>query len=208
MSGCREAEILDAARQVVAAEVKALNRLQAQIDDRILAAARLIADSKGKVLTAGLGTSGYVARRMAHLLSVTGTPAVFIHPADALHGGLGVVRPGDVVIAISKGGQSQELNEFTRRAKELGARCIVLTAVAGSEFAKLGDLTVVLEIPEDADPRGIVAMGSTLVTSAWGDALAHTLMLMREYTWESVLFTHPHGAVGQRGLAQMNRADG
>lgn len=204
MSQHRDADVLEAARQVVAAEMKALNALQSQIDERVLAAARLISRSTGKVLTAGLGTSGYVARRMAHLLSVTGTPAVFIHPADALHGGLGVVRPDDVLIAISKGGQSQELNEFTRRARSLGARCIVLTAVADSELARLGDLTVVLEIPEDADPGGIVAMGSTLVTSAWGDALAHALMLMREYTWQSVLFTHPHGAVGRRGISNTN----
>lgn len=186
-----------AATALVRAEAAALAALEGQLDDRLERAARLILGRKGKVLPVGVGTSGHVARRMAHLLSVTGTPAIFLHPADGLHGSLGAIQPDDVVVAISRGGRSDEINEFTRRAKKLGAAIIVLTADADSELGELGDVTVALSTPSDADPHGIIAMGSTLVTSAWGDALAITLMEMRGYGWDAVLYSHPGGAVGK-----------
>lgn len=198
MPSQEDAGALQAAQQLIKAEAAALMGLQSQLDTRLMTAAQLILQRPGKVLTAGVGTSGHVAQRLAHLLSVTGTPAVFVHPADGLHGGLGVVQPGDVLFSVSKGGQSEELNEFTRRAKKLGAKIIVLTMDPNSELSQLADLAVGLSIPAEADPGGIVAMGSTLVTSAWGDALSIILMQMRGYGWDSVLFTHPNGAVGAR----------
>lgn len=189
------------ARELVRAEADALVALEAQLDERLVSAARMILTRRGKVLPVGVGTSGHVARRMAHLLSVTGTPAVFLHPADGLHGSLGAIQPDDVVVAISRGGQSNEINEFARRAKKLGAAIIVLTADPDSELGELGDVTVALSTPSAADPHGIIAMGSTLVTSAWGDALAITLMEMRGYGWDAVLYSHPGGAVGKLASA-------
>lgn len=189
-------EMLQMAQRLIQAEASALMDLRSQLSTSLIAVARLALEQPGKVLTAGVGTSGYVARRLAHLLSVTGTPALFVHPADGLHGGLGAVRKGDVVIAISKGGRSQELNEFSRRAKILGAKIVVLTMEPGSELGRTADIVVGLSVPDGADPGGIIAMGSTLVASAWGDALAVVLMQMRGYGWDSVLFTHPGGAVG------------
>jgi D-arabinose 5-phosphate isomerase GutQ len=189
--------LLEVGRARVVAEIAALSTLDAQIDDRLVAVARILLQATGKVVPVGVGTSGVTARRLAHLLSVTGTPAIFLHPADGLHGSLGAIEPGDVVIAISKGGQSAELNEFTRRAKTRGAKVIVLTSVDGSELAALGDVTVALPTPDGADPGGVIAMGSTLIASAWGDALAAALMDARGYEWAEVLFTHPGGAVGR-----------
>jgi D-arabinose 5-phosphate isomerase GutQ len=183
-------------RARVVAEIAALSTLESQIDDRLAATARILLAATGKVIPVGVGTSGVTARRLAHLLSVTGTPALFLHPADGLHGSLGAIEPGDVVIAISKGGQSSELNEFTRRAKTRGAKVIVLTSEEDSELAALGDVTVALPTPDGADPGGAIAMGSTLIASAWGDALAAALMDARGYPWAEVLFTHPGGAVG------------
>ena len=192
-----EARIVEIGRARVRAEVAAFATVEAQIDERLPAAARILLEATGKVIPVGVGTSGVTARRLAHLLSVTGTPALFLHPADGLHGSLGAIEPGDVVIAISKGGQSAELNEFTRRAKTRGAKVIVLTSRDGSELAALGDVTVALPTPDGADPGGVIAMGSTLIASAWGDALAVALMDARGYAWAEVLYTHPGGAVGQ-----------
>ena len=201
-SGPNPSLLLDVARNLVRAEARGVSALEGQLDDRLVTVARRLVEMPGKVLTAGAGTSGEIARRMAHLLAVTGTPSVFIHPADALHGGLGAVTPDDVVIAISKGtGESSEINEFVRRARERGAFVVVVTGDGSSEFAKLGSMSVVLRSDDEAEPGGIVAMGSTLVVAAWGDALAVVAMEIRGYAWDDVLFTHPAGAVGRRAPA-------
>lgn len=152
---------------------------------------------QGKVITAASGTSGAVARRLAHLLSVCGTTALFLHPTDAIHGSLGAVGAGDVVIAVSKGGGTGELTEFAGRAKARGASVVVMTSRPESPLVEIADLLVVIP-PGDSDPGGAIAMGSTLAMSAWGDALASTLMRLRGYTWEEFLFTHPGGRVGER----------
>jgi len=203
VSGVNEDRLVEVGRARVAAEIAALSGLGSQIDGRLAVAARIVLQAKGKVIPVGVGTSGVTARRLAHLLSVTGTPAIFLHPADGLHGSLGAIEPGDVVIALSKGGQSSELNEFTRRAKTRGAKVIVLTSVDGSELAALGDVTIALPTPDGADPGGVIAMGSTLIASAWGDALAAALMDARGYPWAEVLFTHPGGAVGRLGTSDL-----
>jgi D-arabinose 5-phosphate isomerase GutQ len=192
----RDRDLIEAGRSLVCAESDALRLVARDLDGRLLAAARILLSATGKVLPVGVGTSGETARRMAHLLAFTGTPALFLHPTDGLHGGLGGVVAGDVVVAISKGGQSAELNEFTRLARDRGATIIILTGDGASPLAALGDLTVVFETPEGADPRGIVAMGSTLAVAAWGDALAVVAMQMRGYDWDEALSTHPGGAVG------------
>lgn len=194
--GQRE-QLLGLARALVEAEMLGLADLVASLDDQLLRVAERLVVTPGKVLTAGLGTSGLIARRMAHLLSVTGTPALFVHPADALHGTLGAVTAADALIAISKGGQTAELNEFVRRSRDRGAWVVVITSEPGSPFGQLGDETVVLHGRIEGEPGGMIAMGSTLVTAAWGDALAVTAKELRGYRWNEVLAIHPGGAVGQ-----------
>jgi arabinose-5-phosphate isomerase len=201
MTAPRDSGGLQTARQLVRAEAAALAALESQLDARLDAVAQLILDRPGKVLTVAVGTSSHVARRLAHLLSVTGTPALFMHPVDGLHGSLGAIQAGDVVIAISRDGETDELNEFARRAKKLGAAIVVLTGDAGSALGSIGDLTVALSTSAGADPGEIIAMGSTLVVAAWGDALAVTLMERRGYSWDAVLYSHPGGAVGKRAAA-------
>jgi arabinose-5-phosphate isomerase len=134
---------------------------------------------------------------MAHLLSVSGTPSVFVHPMDALHGTMGAVVSGDLLITISRGGESDELNDLSRRVQQRGVPVIALTAAAGSTLGLLADLTAVVDAGPDVDPGGVIAMGSTLATAVWGDALATVLMQVRGYGWDEVLFTHPAGAVGR-----------
>jgi D-arabinose 5-phosphate isomerase GutQ len=190
--------LLGAGRSRIFDEAEALRLVGDSLDETFVAAVRLIRMAQGKVITVGVGTSGPVARRMAHLLSTSGTPSLFLHPGDALHGGLGAITAADVVLAISKGGGSAELNEFIRLAKTRGAALLVLTAREESPLARAADVAVVLPQTPDTDPGGIIAMGSSLVAAAWGDALAIVLMQISGYSWEQVIDAHPSGAVGQR----------
>lgn len=189
--------LIGAGRATVLAEARAVADVADQLDDSFAAAVELLRDCAGKVLVSGAGTSGTVARRLAHLLSVTGTPALYLHPADALHGSLGAVTGTDVVIAISKGGESAELNEFAARSAARGATTVAMTARGDSTLARTAGLVARITTVPGADPGEAIAMGSTLAMSAWGDALALTLMRLRGYSWAEVLFTHPAGAVGQ-----------
>jgi len=194
---------MEAARRAVALDARAVQAVAEQIDDSFLRAALLVRGCKGKVLVAGMGTSGATARRLAHLLSCAGTPSLFIHAADALHGTLGAVASTDIVIVISKGGESDELNEFVRRARVCGAKTVALTSAAKSSLARQSDLKIVTVFPEDADPGGVMAMGSSLGFSAVGDALVVSLMTLRGYgrSLRRLLFLHPGGAVGKRAAS-------
>jgi arabinose-5-phosphate isomerase len=127
---------------------------------------------------------------------------LFIHPADGLHGGLGAVSSQDVLIAISKGGKSDEINEFVSRAKSRGLSVIVFTASENSALAKLADVCLVIKTLPGSDPGERFPMGSTLAVSAVGDALALVLMGLKDYSWENFIFTHPGGAVGKNNLDQ------
>jgi D-arabinose 5-phosphate isomerase GutQ len=190
--------LLEVGRHRILAEAQAVAAMVNAMDDHFLAALHLIESRQGKVLVSGAGTSAAVARRMAHLLAVTGTAALYLDPGEAIHGSLGAVEPGDVLIAISKNGGSAEVNTMAERAAGRGAALLVLTSDPDSPLAKLATLAITLALPEDSDLGDIIAMGSTLAVSAWGDALAATLMEQRSYSWRDVLYTHPAGAVGQR----------
>lgn len=190
------AEILAMARERIDAEAAALQAAGAGLTGAFADAARLIDSAEGRVITAAVGTSGPVAQRLAHLLSTTGRPASFLHPGDALHGGLGAVTARDAVLVISKGGRSEEVNAFARLVKERGASLVALTARTDSPLATLCDVAVPVATADGADPGGILAMGSSLAVAAVGDALVMVLMSMGDYTWDEVLRAHPSGAVG------------
>lgn len=192
-----EARMLDAARKTIIDEAAAVAAVADQLDESFLAVHEQLLACTGKVFIAGSGTSGTIARRMAHLLSVCGTPAAFLHPMDALHGTMGVLTRGDILITISKGGESTEINDLIVLARRRDVRIIALTSKPESTMAKLADTVVTLHNLEGADPGNVIAMGSTLVTAVWGDALALLLMRQRGYTWKQMLETHPGGAVGK-----------
>ena len=188
---------LAAARERAAQTRLTLESLDTAIDESFVATVELIRRASGKVITIGVGTSGPVARRMAHLLATSGTPAVYLHPGDALHGALGAVTAGDVILAVSKGGQSAEMNDFVTRARRRGAGIVALTAKPASRLGQLADVTVTLPDVAGGDPGGVIAMGSSLLAAAWGDALAIVLMRITGYGWDQVLDSHPSGAVGE-----------
>lgn len=195
------AKLLETARRTVADEAAAVAAVADQLDDSFLDVYEQLLECTGKVFIVGSGTSGTIARRMAHLLSVCGTPSAFLHPMDALHGTMGVLADGDMLITISKGGETGEINELIDLAKRRGVRVIALTSNPESTMARGADTVVTLEIGEGADPGNVIAMGSTLVTAVWGDALAILLMRQRGYSWEKMLETHPGGAVGKMDTA-------
>lgn len=189
-------EILDLAKATILRESEAVASLTAQLDEGFVAVAHALLACEGHVLVAGSGTSHAVGARLAHLLSCCGTPAMFIHPGDSQHGLSGAVTARDVLIALSKGGETVEVNFLARLAKEKGAKVIALTEKPESTLGKAADLVWKVVAPEGVDPYGMIATGSSLVNSAMGDALCVALLNMRGYTKEAFGKTHPGGAVG------------
>ncbi len=188
------------AGEVLAREAAAVAGLTGFVEEGVVAVARRLLEVTGKVVTTGAGTSGIMAERLAHLLSVCGTPALYLPAMDALHGGMGAVTPDDLVLAISKTGRSAELTSLTERLVERGVDVVAVTEDAASPFALAA--TQVQELPRtasDADPGGMIAMASTLVVGAWGDALAVVSMALRRHTLHDVVHSHPAGGVGARG---------
>ena len=196
MPALNDTDIADHARRVIDADRRAVGSVATAVDDAFVRVARLLSTTAGKVLITGSGTSGIIASRAAHLFSFCGTPAFYLPPSDGLHGGLGVLQKNDVVLALSKFGGSQELNEFCRRARPLCSGVIVVTAVANSPIAAVADHALTIALDDDADLGGIVATGSSLAMAALVDALVEVTRISRDTAWDAMLFTHPLGAVG------------
>ena len=198
-------ELLTRARQVIAAESAAVASASDSLDDHFVAVAQTLLACRGKVLITGSGTSGTIAMRAAHLFSVSGTPAFYLSPSDGLHGGLGVLKKDDVVLALSKGGSSEELNQFCSRARELAAAVVAVTAAPESEIARLADHVLMLRLAPEADLGTVVATGSSLAAAALLDALVEVTRVSRGYSWDEFFFTHPSGAVGRNAEQVLHR---
>jgi D-arabinose 5-phosphate isomerase GutQ len=194
----QEEALIRRAREIAGHESQAVQELAAQFDASLLPVVESLLNCPGHVLVTGAGTSRAVAERFAHLLACCGTPALFIHAADALHGGAGAIKPGDVVYIISKGGQSQEINQFAEIARQRGARIIAHTEKPASPLGRMADQVFHIVAPDDVDPYGMIATGSSLVNSAACDALCVLLLELRGYSREAFGQTHPGGAVGKR----------
>jgi len=189
-------QMLARARQIIASEGQAVLALEEQLSVDLVAVARLMLNCQGHILTAGAGTSSAMAQRFAHLLACCGTPALFISAANSIHGGSGAISAKDIVYIISKGGQSTEINTFAQIAKDRGAKLIAHTERPDSPLGKLSDAVVHVTAPEHADPYGMIATGSSLMTGAACDVLCVLLLELRGYTKEQFGHTHPGGAVG------------
>ncbi|NDJ78176.1 MAG: SIS domain-containing protein [Chloroflexi bacterium] len=199
-------EILQAARHVLEIESASVAALVEQLDEHFVTVAQTLLACSGHVLVAGSGTSNAVAARLAHLLSCCGTPALFIHPGDSQHGLAGAVTANDVVIAISKGGETTEVNYLARIAKQRGATLVALTEKPASTLGQLSDHVLRIQAAPDVDPYGMIATGSSLTVSAMGDALCVVLLHLRGYSQEQFGQTHPGGAVGI--MLQQQEKDG
>lgn len=191
-------EIITEAKQVMQQEAEAILAVKDQISDSFEKAVDLLLNCTGHVLVTGSGTSSSVARRMAHLLSCCGTPALFIDAGDSQHGLSGAVTPNDVLIAMSKGGQTSEVIILAQVTKEKGAKLISITENPQSDLGQMSDVVLKIVSPDDIDPYGMIATGSSLINSAVSDAICVVLLHQRGYSLDEFGKTHPGGAVGRK----------
>ena len=193
-----EQEILEIAANVIDIESRAVANLRDQLKPTLVEAAQAMLNCKGHVIVSGSGTSHAVALRFAHLLSCSGTPALFLHPGDSQHGASGAVRAEDVLVALSKGGETAEVNFLVNVARERGATVIGITEKPASTLGRLSNITLEIKAPDGVDPYDMIATGSSLFNSAFCDALCVVLLNLRGYSLEQFGQTHPGGAVGQK----------
>jgi len=193
-----KAGLVARARKIVRREAEAVGALAGQLDESLADIVSLLDQCQGHVLVTGAGTSRAVAQRLAHLLSCSGTPSLFISASDGLHGTSGAITPNDVVYLISKGGHSAEINQFAEIARARGAKLIAQTESPESPLARICDAVFKVKTVGDVDPYGMVATGSSLVNGAAGDVLCVLLLELRNYTKEAFGQTHPGGAVGKK----------
>ena len=189
---------LDTAARVIRSEAEALSTLADSLDARFREAVDLIMATKGRVIVTGIGKSGHIAGKIAATLASTGTPAQFVHPAEASHGDLGMITPSDVVLAISNSGEAPELANLITYSRRFGIPLIAMTSRTNSSLGSQSD--VILELPQlgEACGTGVVPSTSTTMTLAMGDALAIALMENRDFTAEHFRDFHPGGKLGAR----------
>jgi arabinose-5-phosphate isomerase len=186
------------ARKVLQTEAAAILALIDRLDERFEHAVRLLFECRGRVIVTGMGKSGIIGRKIAATLTSTGTPALFLHPADAIHGDLGIVQSDDVVIALSHSGETGELLRLLEAIKRLGARLITMTGVPASTLGKAADVALDCHVSEEACPLNLVPTASTTAALALGDALAMTLLVAKGFSREDFANLHPGGRLGKR----------
>ncbi len=191
------------AKRVIDIELTAIKGLSQRLDEAFDHACNTILNSKGRVIVTGMGKSGHIGKKIAATFSSTGTPAYFVHPGEALHGDLGMITAGDVVITISNSGATEELIILASAAKRLGARIIAMTGEVSSELATLADIHLDIAVQEEACPLGLAPTSSTTVTLVLGDALAIALLEARDFTPDDFARSHPAGRLGKRLLVHV-----
>src|SRR5687767_5084598 len=169
------ADALELARKVLRTEAAAILGLVDRVDGEFARAVQLLYDCRGRAIVTGMGKSGIICRKIAATLSSTGTPAYFLHPAEAIHGDLGVIRGDDVVLALSHSGETEELIRLIEAIRRIGAKLIAMTGSARSTLGQAADVTLDCGIAEEACPLNLVPTASTTAALAMGDALAMTL---------------------------------
>ncbi len=199
--------LLDLARQALDTEARALHELRARLDGEagvaFTRAVQAVLASKGRVAVMGMGKSGHVGRKIAATLASTGTPALFVHPAEAHHGDLGMVQPGDVVLAISNSGESEELTGLLPVLKRQGVTLIAMTGKPTSALARHADIVLDSAVAQEACPLNLAPTASTTTQMALGDALAVVLLDARGFKAEDFARSHPGGALGRKLLTHL-----
>ena len=190
-------QILSDARDLLANEARALERLAETLDGAFVAAVRLVRECRGRVITTGIGKAGIIARKLGATLASTGTPADYLHPTEALHGDLGRVTAADVVLALSNSGTSEELLRLVGPLKSIGARTIALTGDATSPLARHADVVLAYGQVAEACPLGLAPTTSTTVMLALGDALAMAVLTERAFSPDEFARYHPGGNLGR-----------
>lgn len=189
---------LDLARRVLRTEANAILGLVDRLGDSFERAVQILYECQGRVIVTGMGKSGIICRKIAATLSSTGTPAFFLHPAEAIHGDLGVIRNDDVVLALSHSGETEELVRLIEAIRRIGAKLVAMTGARHSTLSQAADVTLDCGIAEEACPMNLVPTASTTAALAMGDALAMTLLVRKGFREEQFASLHPGGKLGKR----------
>jgi arabinose-5-phosphate isomerase len=192
--------MLDSARRVIQMEAAAVAALEKRLGEPFLKAAEAILRASGRVIVSGVGKSGIIGRKIAATLTSTGSPAIFLHPVDALHGDLGIVGPEDVALLLSKSGESEELRGLLECLGRFGVTIVALTGNTASTLARHADIVLDCAVDEEACPHDLAPTCSTTAALALGDALAITLLLQRGFEQQDFARLHPAGVLGRRLL--------
>ena len=195
--------MIERAKKVLRIEAEAIEALIDGVDERFEQAVKMILNCEGRVVVTGMGKSGLIGKKIAATLASTGTPALFLHPAEGIHGDLGMVMRGDTVIALSNSGETDELSRMLPSLKRLGIGIIALTGNPESTLAKNSDVVIDVGVKEEACPLGLAPTASTTATLAMGDALAVVLLDQRGFREEDFACFHPGGALGKKLLLRV-----
>jgi arabinose-5-phosphate isomerase len=185
------------ARKVLQTEAAAVLALIDRLDDRFDRAVELLRDCRGRVILTGMGKSGIICQKIAATLSSTGTPAHFLHPADAIHGDLGIIQCDDVVVALSYSGETDEILRLLEFIRRLGAKLVAITGTKRSTLSQAADVSLDCSVTEEACPMNLVPTASTTAALAIGDALAMTLLVEKGFRQEDFANLHPGGRLGK-----------
>ena len=192
--------ILDQAASVLRQEAQAIEQLIETLDSSFVNAVNMILESKGRVICTGMGKSGHIATKIAATLASTGTPAFFLHPAEGVHGDLGMVTDNDVVLAFSNSGETGEIISILPSLRRIGAKLICVVGNADSTLAKNADIVLLAKVEREACPLNLAPTTSTTVALALGDALAICLLEQQHFTPENFAIFHPGGSLGRKLL--------
>ncbi len=195
--------MLNKAKEVIEIEAQAVRALAQRLDKNFIKAIDVIVKCQGRVIVVGMGKTGLIGRKIAATLSSTGTPSIFIHSAEAVHGDLGQVTPADVLIIISNSGETEETNRLLPLLKKIGAIAIAMTGNRKSSLAKFSDVVLDVSVEKEGCPLGLAPMASTTTTLVMGDALAACLIVKKGFRKEDFAFYHPGGALGRRLLLKV-----
>jgi arabinose-5-phosphate isomerase len=195
---------IEQAKKVLRIEAQAIQLLSKRLGVEFNKAIELLAKCRGKVIVTGMGKGGIIGEKISATLSSTGTPSMFLHSAEAIHGDLGRVAKDDVVLAISNSGETEEVVRFLPLIKKIGARLIALTGNTRSTLAKYSDVVLDVSVRHEACPLGLTPTASTTVTLAMGDAIAVCLLKKKGFKEENFAFYHPGGSLGKRLLLKVD----
>ncbi len=196
-------KILEYARSVIKEEAEAIFSLAKKLDKNFIQAVEMIYNCKGRVIITGMGKSGIIGKKIAATLTSTGTPSYFLHPADGIHGDLGMVMPEDIVVLISKSGDTGEINNLLSPMKLMGVKLIAITSEPNSTLAKHSDVILDIGVRKEACPLGLAPTTSTTATLVLGDALAIALLNKKDFKAENFALFHPGGMLGKQLLMKV-----
>lgn len=196
-------ESIQRAREVLKIEAESILSLIDKVDENFSKAVDIICNSKGRVIVTGIGKSGLIGKKIVATLTSTGTPAIFLHPVEGLHGDLGIVTKDDVLLSISNSGETDELNTIIASIKDINVPLIVFTGHPNSTLGRLSDVTIDVGVAREACPFGLTPTSSSTAALAMGDALAIALINRKNFTEKNFFKFHPGGNLGQRLMARV-----